>query len=102
MPPFPVEPGSPCYAAHVLERKAFLADVVYNGLGTPRSDAAVVTQDAADELLVVAVEGIDEVRRRYPGIPEVAAGFALSPAPVNAHTHFDLSAMPYHPGPSKF
>ncbi len=82
----------------MLERKAFLADVVYNGLGTPRSDGAVVIQEASGELLIVAVDAAEEVRRRYPDIAVAEVGFALSPAPANAHTHLDLSDMPYHPG----
>lgn len=82
----------------MLERTLLRAEVVYNGLGTPRRGGAVVVQDDGSDRRVVAVGSLDEARARYPDALERDAGFALSPAPVNAHTHLDLSTMPYHPG----
>jgi cytosine/adenosine deaminase-related metal-dependent hydrolase len=74
------------------------ADVVYNGIGTARSKGAVVVQHVQDRALVTAVTSQEEARRLHPDAEVTDAGFALSPAPVNAHTHLDLSSMPLTPG----
>lgn len=82
----------------MLSRTLLRAEVVYNGMGTPRRDGAVVVQDDGAERRVVALASLASVRARYPGAEERDVGFALSPPPANAHTHLDLSTMPYHPG----
>jgi cytosine/adenosine deaminase-related metal-dependent hydrolase len=74
------------------------ADVVYNGIGTPRQDGAVVVQHLQERSMISEVTSQEEARRRHPDAEVTAAGFALSPAPVNAHTHLDLSSMPLTPG----
>ncbi len=76
-----------------LRRTLRRAEVVYSGLGTPRKDGAVVVQEAAGEFRVVAIDALETARRAYPDATEEDAGFALSPPPVNAHTHVDLSHM---------
>lgn len=85
----------------MLRRTLLRAEVVYNGLGTPREGGAVVLQEAGEgaERRVVAVDDLAAARRAFPDAEEVDAGFAVSPPPVNAHTHLDLSDMPYAPGP---
>ena len=70
------------------------AEVVYNGIGTPRQGACVVVQEAAGRRTVVDVTDLEQARRLYPEATVQDAGFAISPRPVNAHTHLDLSDMP--------
>ncbi len=82
----------------MLERTILRADVVYNGLGTPRADGAVVVQDDGSRRQVIAVESAGRAREAYPDARLEDVGFAVSPPPVNAHTHLDLSAMPYSRG----
>lgn len=82
----------------MLERTILRAEVVYNGLGTPREDAAVVIQDDGTRRQVVAVESLGRARESFPDAGERDVGFALSPPPVNAHTHLDLTGMPYAAG----
>jgi len=76
------------------------ADVVYEGLGTPRRGAGVALFEAEPgSLVVTAIGPAEELIAAHARSRVVDAGFALSPAPVNAHTHLDLSDMPYTPGP---
>ncbi|MEJ2357178.1 MAG: amidohydrolase family protein, partial [Deinococcales bacterium] len=82
----------------MLRRTILRAEVVYNGLGTPRAGGAVVVQDDGTRRRVVAVDGVEGARRAYPDAQEQDVGFAVSPPPVNAHTHLDLSAMPFSEG----
>jgi len=77
-----------------LEHHILTAEVVYSGLGTPRADGAVVLQGER----IVMVGSLDDARRSYPEAPVRHTGFAISPPPVNAHTHLDLSALPYFSG----
>ncbi len=84
--------------SRVLERTILRAEVVYNGLGTPRADGAVVVQDDGNRRQVIAVESARRAREAYPDALLEDAGFAVSPPPVNAHTHLDLSGMPYSAG----
>jgi cytosine/adenosine deaminase-related metal-dependent hydrolase len=58
----------------------------------------VVVQDDGTERRVIALDSLPRARDAFPAALEEDAGFALSPAPVNAHTHLDLSSMPYSPG----
>lgn len=93
---FPLGPS--CYAPGMLECVAYHADVVYNGLGTPRADAAVVVQRVGDDTRIVAVGAAEPTLAAYPDAPVIDAGFAVAPAPVNAHTHLDLSTMRFGSG----
>lgn len=82
-----------------IERVLCRADVVYDGLGTPRLDAAVVVERSSDgAATIAAIDDAASLRRAYDDASEVDVGFAISPRPVNAHTHFDLSDMPYAEG----
>src|SRR5690606_15265546 len=40
----------------------------------------------------------DDMREAYPGAAIIDGGFAITPLVVNAHTHLDLSDMPFTPG----
>jgi len=75
-------------------QRILTAEVVYNGLGTPRVDGAVVVQGQGEDAQVVMIGSRKDARRSYPDAPALHVGFALSPAPVNAHTHLDLSTLP--------
>ena len=81
-----------------MRRHLLRAEVVYNGLGTPRTDGAVVLHRVGDDVRIVAVEGYLNARSGFPDADERDVGFAISPPPVNAHTHLDLSTMAYTPG----
>ena len=82
----------------MLKRTLLRAEVVYNGLGTPRRDGAVVIQDDGRRRQVIKVDDAAAARSAFPDAEELDAGFAVSPPPVNAHLHLDLSAMPYSVG----
>lgn len=86
-----------CYALGVLYR-ILKAEVVYSGLGTARADGAVVVQGEGEAAQIVSIEGAETAARNYFEAARDHLGFALSPAPVNAHTHFDLTRMAYTPG----
>ena len=79
----------------MLKRRSLEAEVVYNGMGTPRRNGAVVVQGEGDEAVIVAVDERARARENFPDAEVVDAGFALSPPPVNAHTHLDLSQMTF-------
>jgi cytosine/adenosine deaminase-related metal-dependent hydrolase len=74
-----------------LERVLLTADVVYNGVGLPVSDGAVLVAGGN----VVAFGKAAELRQREPGVPERRAGLAILPRPVNAHTHLDMTRFPF-------
>ncbi len=75
------------------------AEVVYEGLGTPRQGAALaVFEESPGNLVVTAIGDLERLREAHPRSIVVDAGLAVSPPPVNAHTHLDLSGMPFTPG----
>jgi cytosine/adenosine deaminase-related metal-dependent hydrolase len=78
-----------------LTRRRLRARVAYGGLGTPVDHGVAVVQEADGDARVLFVGDADEAARRWPDAEEVDAGFALSPPPVNAHLHLDLSGMPH-------
>ncbi|HEX7004861.1 MAG TPA: amidohydrolase family protein [Trueperaceae bacterium] len=79
-----------------MQRSLLSAPIVYNGLGNPRRDGAVVVQEALGERTVAAVGDAAELRGAFPDANVEEYPFALSPAPVNAHTHLDLSNMGFN------
>ncbi len=82
----------------MLQRRISTAEVVYNGMGTPRANGAVVVQDEGDEAQIVAVDDLEVAKQNFPEVEVEDKGFAISPPLVNAHTHLDLSYMPFAPG----
>ncbi len=82
----------------MLKRRLLSADVVYNGLGTARADGAVVVQGEADDSRIIAVDSLEAAKLKFPEAKEESVGFAISPPLVNAHTHLDLSNLPYFSG----
>jgi len=81
-----------------LARELWPADLVYDGLGRPRRDAAVVVQTRPAPARVVAVGPFAELRAEHPHAALRPRRRVIAPAPVNAHTHLDLSRMPLTPG----
>ncbi len=88
----------------MLERVLFTANVVYNGVGLPLENAAVLVakESSLDSGTVVTFGKLAELRGLYPDARVQHLGRAILPAPVNAHTHLDLSnvafkAAPYAP-----
>ncbi len=80
-------------------RELWPAALVYDGLGTPRRDAAVVVQVSPEPARVVAVGAAAALRATYPDAVARPVVGVLAPAAVNAHTHLDLSDLPLTPGP---
>lgn len=83
----------------MVKRTLHRAPIVYNGLGNPRRDGAIVVQEALGNRTVAAVGGSEELRQAFPDAEVESVPFAISPAPVNAHTHLDLSSMVYTESP---
>lgn len=80
-------------------RELWPADLVYDGLGTPRRQAAALVQVAPEPARLLAVGPEAALRTAHPDArvrPRVAV---LAPPAVNAHTHLDLSDLPLTPGP---
>jgi len=78
-----------------LTRTRLHAQVAYGGLGQPVEQGAAVIQRAGEDERVLFVGDAEEAARRWPDADPRDVGFALSPAPVNAHVHLDLSTMPH-------
>ncbi len=85
-------------AAGAPLRELWPADLVYDGLGTPRRDAAVLVQVRPEPARVVAVGGFADLRAANPEAHLAPRRRVIAPAPVNAHTHLDLSDLPLTPG----
>lgn len=79
----------------MLERELLAAEVVYDGLGLPRLGGAALAQRLGARAQLVTVDALAALRQSFPEVPVRRLGFALSPPVVNAHTHLDLSTMPY-------
>lgn len=79
-------------------RELWPAIFVFDGLGRPRRDAAVLVQTRPGPARVLAVGPASDLRAANPTVPERALVEVLAPRPVNAHTHLDLSHMPLTPG----
>jgi aminodeoxyfutalosine deaminase len=73
-------------------RQLYTADVVYNGIGLPLEDGAVLV---SDDNTVVGFGKFEAMARQFPNVPSKRLGRAILPPPVNAHTHLDLSAVPF-------
>jgi len=74
-----------------LEPQIWTAEVVYAGLGTPMLGGGLVVVGEH----IAAVGQLAELRSAYPDAPIMPKGKALTPPVVNAHTHLDLSRLPY-------
>ncbi len=81
-----------------LEHRILTAEVVYSGIGTPREGGAVVLQGKGQGARIVMVGALADARQSFPDARVHDVGFAISPPPVNAHTHLDLSLLPHFLG----
>ncbi|MEZ4630681.1 MAG: amidohydrolase family protein [Deinococcales bacterium] len=69
----------------------------------PRQDAGIVIQSLSSEAgtvkdaHIIAVDSLSELAKRFKDLPSEQA-FAISPMPVNAHVHLDLTEMPLFQG----
>lgn len=82
----------------MIKRQLLKAEVVYSGLGTPQLNAAILIQEIQGQSQVVAFENFSRLSQAYPDLPVTDVGFAISPMPVNAHMHLDLTSMAFSPG----
>lgn len=75
--------------------KYYPAQVVYNGMGFPRSPGAIVVSDQ----LIVATGSPEEMLAMYPQAEVQEAVWVVAPRAINAHTHLDMSQLPFHQAP---
>ncbi|GIW38204.1 MAG: amidohydrolase [Meiothermus sp.] len=78
----------------ILAPEIWTAEVVYVGFGTPMLNGGLVVVGQH----IVATGPLTELRKTYPEAPLVHKGKALTPPVVNAHTHLDLTTVPYFRG----
>lgn len=79
-----------------LQPTLYPADLLYTGMGSPILNGGVVVSGAT----VAAAGPLDDLRLNYPQAREAAGRRVISPPPVNAHTHLDMSlydfrSLPY-------
>ncbi len=74
------------------QRVIYTADAVYNGVGLPLTGAGVLVSSANT---IVAFGKLEALKTQFPDVPMEHLGMAILPAPVNAHTHLDLSRVPF-------
>ncbi|NLG09744.1 MAG: amidohydrolase family protein [Deinococcales bacterium] len=95
----PVRPVGEVVGAPGAERVLLHAEVVYDGIGLPRPDAAVLLQAREGGYWLSDVRDHAATARTFPEARAVDGGFAVSPPVVNAHTHLDLSDMAFEASP---
>jgi aminodeoxyfutalosine deaminase len=85
----------------MLERLVFTAQAVYNGVGLPLENAGVLVakESSIDPGTVVVFGKLEDLKAQYPDARVEHLGRAILPAPVNAHTHLDLSDVPFKAAP---
>ncbi len=74
------------------ERVIYAADVVYNGVGLPLENAGVLVSSTNT---IVAFGKLAALQIQFPEVKTQRLGQAILPRPVNAHTHLDLSQVPF-------
>jgi aminodeoxyfutalosine deaminase len=88
-------------------RQLYTADVVYSGVGLPLEDGAVLVSSDAPTAhsshppsnphhgTIIGFGKLEALARQFPEVPSKRLGRAILPPPVNAHTHLDLSDVPF-------
>lgn len=67
--------------------------LLYTGMGLPQENAAVVFSEDT----IAATGPLEELRRSYPYALERPTAQVIAPPPLNAHTHLDMSSLPFNP-----
>ncbi len=86
-----------------MGRELWSADVVYGGIGAAQGGAGqggagVAVQRRPDGArTVIAIDSLARLRQRFPDAVQAGHRSVLAPAPVNAHTHLDLSDLAFSP-----
>ncbi len=73
----------------------FAADILYTGMGSPIRGGGVVVSGQT----IAAAGPLPELRQNYPQARELPPRRVISPPPVNAHTHLDMSLYDFQPLP---
>lgn len=81
-----------------MQLEIYTAEVVYNGLGTAQSKAGILIQNSSrgssQIMNVTSLEALDEIAADIEmEFPIKDKGFAISPAPVNAHIDLTSSGV---------
>lgn len=73
----------------------FCAKWLYRGFGLPEENTGIVVSNG----MIEAIGPIGGLQERYPTAKVHPMCDAISPQPVNAHTHLDLSTVPFKQAP---
>lgn len=74
-----------------LTPRLLVCDLLYTGMGGPQSPGGVVVVGDS----IAATGHPEELQRNYPQAAVEKVGGIISPPPVNAHTHLDMSAYEF-------
>jgi len=66
-------------------------DLLYTGLGLPQENAGVVFSDDT----IAATGPLEELKQNFPHALERPRAKVIAPPPLNAHTHLDMSTLPF-------
>jgi cytosine/adenosine deaminase-related metal-dependent hydrolase len=77
-----------------IETQIWTAEVVYAGFGIPMLKGGIAITGEH----IAKVGQLSDLQQTFPTAAVVAKGKALTPPPANAHTHLDLSKVPYFRG----
>jgi aminodeoxyfutalosine deaminase len=78
-----------------MERIVYAADVVYNGIGLPLENAGVLVSRVGADITIMAFGKLVALQNQFPDVRTERLGRAILPPAVNAHTHLDLSNVPF-------
>lgn len=77
-----------------ITTQIWTAEVVYAGFGIPMLKGGIAVTGEH----IAKVGQLTDLRQGFPDAPLVSKGKALTPPPVNTHTHLDLSKVPFFKG----
>jgi len=66
-------------------------DLLYTGMGLPQENAGVVFSDGT----LAATGPLEDLKQNYPHALERPRAWVIAPPPLNAHTHLDMSTLPF-------
>ncbi len=88
----------------MVGRTILAADAVSNGVGLAIEQGGVCVSHSQaldtlnllpEDTTVVAFGKLSDLKLQFPNTPVLRAGRAILPKPANAHTHLDLSFLPF-------